>query len=351
MRKLTLWLAIVCIAAACAGDRVTQTEVPLTGTPPPETTPEPAPMPAGRRSHSMILLRPGQLLVTGGQTIVGNSAAWLGDSWIYNTVGGGWERSGDFAVRGQHAVAASARDTLLFGGYAGTDFVYRDLQTLVSANWIDIVDSSRPSGRTGAVMAYDAESDLFIMFGGDESPFDARLGLGETWTFSPVSGQWQELTPPDSPRHQSEGHPTLFELAMVYHEGADRMLLMIGGDELWAYDADENTWEQRAAPGLQADFMIAAAYSEELDRLITYGGAPTETSQETWTYHYATDTWERIETATSPGPLVDHAMAYDPATKLIYMFGGAAEVLSQGEPEPPSAVMWVFDGFDWKREV
>ena len=94
--------------------------------------------------------------------------------------------------------------------------------------------------------------------------------------------------------------------------------------------------------------MISAAYHRELDKLITYGGAPTETTQQTWSYDYATDAWALIETANSPGPLADHAMAYDPATRRIYMFGGATEVLSQGDVPTPSSLMWAFDGLDWE---
>jgi len=349
MRKLVL-IAVVGIAfSSCSTTGTTTTTVPATGTPPPRpdtlTVAPPAPEP--RRAHTLTLVAPGELLVTGGLTYVGNSSAWLGDTWIFQTGNGSWSQLGDISVRGQHTVATSGDTTLVYGGYAGTNFVYGDLRARVRKEWIDIVDSSRPAARAGAVMAYDEESELFVLFGGDVAPFDARLPTNETWVLNMVSGRWELRSPEVSPRPKSEGHPTLFELALVYDEAADRLLLLIGGDELWAYDTNTNTWEERAEPGLDADFMVAAAYHAGIDRLITYGGAPTSTSAETWSYDYATDVWELIATDDSPGPLADHAMAYDPWTDLIYLYGGTTEVLSLGDPPVPSGEMWAFDGSQW----
>jgi len=348
VRKILTLLVLLVAAAACsATEQLETTTTPATGTVPPGS--EPIVVPQPRRSHTMISLGNGELLVAGGLTYVGNSAAWLGDTWIFNTINGGVEHLGNIPVRGQHTIATSENTTLLFGGYAGTDFVYGDLRQLVSDDWIDIVDASRPVARTGAVMAYDTESQLFVLFGGDVSPFDARLPTNETWVLSTATGRWGLREPELSPRPKSEGHPTLFELSLSYNEKADRMMLLIGGDELWAYDTNTNVWEERATPGLDADFMIAAAYHAGIDRLIAYGGAPTSTSAETWSYDYTTDSWELVTTDASPGPLADHAMAYDPATDAVYLYGGSIEVLSQGNPPTPSGAMWAFDGSQWTR--
>lgn len=347
MKKvLILVIATLAVTACSSSEQTTTTPLP-TGTVPVRTEATPPPVPQPRRSHTMTSLEPGRILVTGGLTFVGNSSAWLGDTWVLNTVHGTWEQLGDIPVRGQHAVASSGRNTFLFGGYAGTDFVYGDMRELVAENWIDIVDSSRPSARAGAVMAYDSESERFVLFGGDVSPFDARLPTNETWEFSVATSQWVMRSPEPAPRPKSEGHPTLFELSLTYDGSADRLLLLIGGDELWAYDTNTNTWEERAAPDLEADYMVAAAYHAGIERLVAYGGAPTAETAETWTYSYATNTWELIATQSSPGLLADHAMAYDPHTDAVYLYGGTSEVLSLSEPPTPSGQVWVFDGADW----
>ncbi len=293
----------------------------------------------------MIALDDGRLLVVGGQSIAANSQVWFGDSWLFLTASTTWHQLDSLPQRGQLTLATDGTAPLAFGGYTGGTAVYGDLRRLEDGGWLRLDVASRPSARAGAVMTYDAESRLFVLFGGDEAPFDARLPTNETWTFDGV--QWRQQSPPLSPRPKSEGHPTLFELALVYDSAADRSILLIGGDETWAYDANTDTWEERATPGLEADFMVAAAYHAGMGQVITYGGAPTGGSQETWAYDYRSDTWQRIETATSPGPLGDHAMAYDPVSGLLYMYGGSPELLALDTPDPASGTMWAFDGKDW----
>lgn len=298
----------------------------------------------------MIALGDGRLLVVGGQTIAGNSQVWFGDTWIFDTESTGWHQVGSLPQRGQLALATDGSRPLAFGGYAGGTAVYGDVRRLMDDTWVRHVwmrpeDGSPPSARAGSVMAYDTESELFVLFGGDVAPFDARLPTNETWTFDGVD--WVERSPELSPRPKSEGHPTLFELTLAYDSAADRSILLIGGDETWAYDANTDTWEERAAPGLDADFMGAAAYHGGMGRVIAYGGAPTSGSQETWAYDYPSDNWQLIETATNPGPLGDHAMAYDPVSGLLFMYGGSPDLLAQDIPDPASGTMWAFDGNDW----
>ncbi|MBT8214634.1 MAG: hypothetical protein KJP12_05355, partial [Acidimicrobiia bacterium] len=211
--------------------------------------------------------------------------------------------------------------------------------------WLRLDASPAPDGRAGSVAAFDDSAGVYVMFGGDEEPFDARIAEGETWTFD--GEEWTDLAPTPSPQHRTEGHPVLFELAMDYDSGSRRIVLLIGGDETWGFDTLSATWEQRTAPDSAADYMIAAAYHAGIDRTITYGGAPTALTQETWGYDYDIDTWELIPTASTPGPIGDHAMAYDPATDAVYLFGGVTEPLGLGDPESPSARMWRFDGTDW----
>ncbi len=295
----------------------------------------------------MVALGNGQLLVIGGQSISANAQVWFGDSWLFDAESSGWRQVGSVPQRGQLALATDGTTPLAFGGYAGGTAVYGDVRRLDGAEWLRLDQDPAPSARAGSVMAYDTESSVYVLFGGDEAPFDARLPTNETWTFDGAA--WVQQLPASSPRPKSEGHPTLFELALVYDSSSDRTILLIGGDETWAYDANTNSWEERAAPGLEADFMIAAAFHAGLGQVIMYGGAPTGGSQETWGYDYSSDTWTRFDTPTSPGPLGDHAMAYDPVTALVYMFGGSPELLSLDTPEPASGVMWAFDGSDWAR--
>jgi hypothetical protein len=43
---------------------------------------------------------------------------------------------------------------------------------------------------------------------------------------------------------------------------------------------------------------------------------------ETWYYDYNTNTWTEVEVDTSPPGMAMYAMAYDPATTTVVVFGG-----------------------------
>lgn len=305
--------------------------------------------PVGRRSHAMTALGDGRLLVVAGRTVAGNSDVWLGDTWIFDTRTEEWSAAGTIPARGQHAIAhdPGSDTTLLFGGYVGGTAVYGDTWAWHQDGWRRLGPQTTVPGRTGSALAFDAQSRKFVLFGGAERPFDAELPSNDTWIFDPTTSNWRQMAPPESPRPRSEGHPTLFELAMVYHDTADRMILLIGGEETWAYDLEGDRWEPRTGPGLEADFMVAAAYHATLDRVIVYGGAPTGRTTETWSYDYDADRWEEIVTSTSPGPVGDHAMTYDPATDAVYLYGGSADLLPLGPAPQPFTAMWAFDGSDW----
>ncbi|NNC75187.1 MAG: hypothetical protein HKN93_06710 [Acidimicrobiia bacterium] len=352
MWKLIVVVAVV--AASCSSTAGTTTTSDPVATTPTTTsgstttttsTPAASPGPSGRRGHAMAALGDGRLLVVGGWTVASNARTWLGDSWVYETGTGTWTEVESMPQRAHHALAAGGGQVLLFGGYVGASEVYGDTRVFRDGEWDRLDDSGGPDGRAGAVLTYDNAAESFVLFGGDEEPLDARIAEPETWIFANES--WTAVAVEESPAHLTEGHPVLFELALSYDTQSERVILLIGGDETWAFETATGTWEQRSAPDSAADFMIAAAYHAGLDRVIAYGGAPTAATQETWSYDYDSDSWGLIPTATSPGPIADHAMAYDQATNAVYLFGGTDEPLGLGDPETPSAAMWAFDGSDW----
>jgi hypothetical protein len=308
--------------------------------------------PPARRGHAMVTAADGTLLVFGGQSMASGSRVYLDDTWRFDPVRGTWESLAGPppGARAQFAMAHDARSdaTVVFGGYVGGEFTYSDTRVLAAGEW-SRVEGAGPSGRAGAVAAYDAESGVVVVYGGAERPPRAELPLPETWVYDAGTASWNPVMVAESPPLRNEGHPTLFELAMVYDAQSDRIILLIGGEQTWAYDHNTTTWERRADPGLAADFMVAAAYDAGLDRVIAYGGAPTERTQETWAYDYERDTWSRIDTAASPGPLGDHAMAYSSVTGLTYLFGGSADLLVVADELTQRDELWAFDGADWSR--
>jgi len=55
------------------------------------------------------------------------------------------------------------------------------------------IQRARPSARAGHDMAYDAESDRVILFGGETEPGSNILN-GETWAYNLKSNTWEKRT-------------------------------------------------------------------------------------------------------------------------------------------------------------
>ncbi len=306
----------------------------------------------------MVTIEGGRLLVFGGRSFQGTSSIYLADTWVYTTVDDSWEllaQDGPLP-RSQHAMAYdSERDqVLVFGGYVGSSFTYGDtwLLDVGTGIWRRVQPSVSPSARAGSVLVYDEGADAFVMFAGAEEPPAAELPLAETWLFDPAAEEWAIVTTGVVPTLVSEGHSTLFELAMVYDRAAERSILLVAGESTWGFDAVAGEWQRLDATttqGLGADYMTAAAYDSGSARTVAYGGAPVDRPEGTWSYDSASDTWVEGPMISSPGPMANHAMAYDPVTAAVYLFGGAESVLVLDGAEPVSNTMWVLDGGEWRR--
>lgn len=107
-------------------------------------------------------------------------------------------------------------------------------------------------------------------------------------------------------------------------------------------------WE--AGPSLPAGFTprwdFAYAEFPPTGRIVLFGGAPAQLGQpwynDTWIYDDASNAWSQGPTA-PPGlvPRGGAAMAYDPVSHRIVLFGGA------GPGWPPLRDTWLFDGNQW----
>jgi hypothetical protein len=93
-------------------------------------------------------------------------------------------------------------------------------------------------------MAYDAESDRIVLYGGG----GLLAGGSETWAYDYDSDTWTRMAPDLVPG-------TLSLHSMTYVDSLDRVLLFAGmleGDwqrklaEPWVYDYNSDTWEPLA---------------------------------------------------------------------------------------------------------
>jgi N-acetylneuraminic acid mutarotase len=187
--------------------------------------------------------------------------------------------------------------------------------------WTRLTDG--PKGHLGARLAYDAESDRIILFGGFNP-----LGrvYDDTWAYDFNSDTWTEMKPSTSP-------PGRNYQAMAYDDKADRVLMYGGSDfdgphlSLWAYDFNTNTWQERfpSEPhpsGREYPVMVYDASRTDAHLRRDFSGIA---GSEIWSYDYNTNTWTMFEPSNGPGYRSRHAMVYSPATDRLILFGGQVE--------------------------
>lgn len=278
---------------------------PVTGTPPP-----------ARGYAAMVSLTPelGLLLVGGETAPPPEGGEVLTDTWTL-------AQASDWTNRtrcpsppwGAAAYDAESERVILFGGVVeGWTDVHEVWAFDPATNeWTRLALDGGPD-EFGWV-AYDAESDRVIMFG----------QRAETWAYDFNANAWQEMTPPSSP-------PGRIEFALAYDPGSDQVILFGGyrdvavGDT-WAYDYNRDSWTDLApaiAPAPRA--YPAMVHDPGTDAMILFGGESRggRALGDTWAFDVDAGTWTDLAPASSPGPIDRHAMAYDPTTGLVVLFGG-----------------------------
>ena len=200
------------------------------------------------------------------------------------------------SARFAHAVTYDAESDriVLFGGYPEAG---RNDETwaydLNMNTWTNMDSPSGPSARLLHAMSYDAESDRVLLFGGitEAGRFSVTYS-DETWAYDFNTNTWKNMAPATGPSGRS-GH------VMVYDAESDRVILFgdsLGSDDTWAYDLNTNTWTNMnppSDPSARADH--AMTYDAESDRVILFGGRTvTGLDDEPWAYDFNADAWTNM---------------------------------------------------------
>jgi hypothetical protein len=184
--------------------------------------------------------------------------------------------------------------------------------------------SASPSARGYHQMAYDSESGLVILYGGQTGNFfqDSDQLSHETWLYKPEANKWKQVLPEGTPDGSSGGD-------MTYNSRADRTILSVITDDwsilqTWAYDVKTNTWVQlQDGPYPMVGQRIV--YDAESDRIIMFGGfelAKYKFVDETWAYDFNEDEWINMNPRIHPEPRNYHDMAYDSKADRVVLWGG-----------------------------
>jgi hypothetical protein len=296
------------------------------------------------------------ILVVGG---IGPGGRLLNDTWDLSVV---WEqdrRATALSPRSSAAMAydASRRKFVLFGG-AGSDGALSDTwewnapdtwewnapnaSGLVS--WVEKSPAHQPPARQGHAMAYDRTRKRVVLFGGAGDGL-----LGDTWEWDGTD--WTQRTPATSPSPR-------IGAAMAYDIGRGRLVLFGGSDgsrildDTWEWDGETWQLQMPASEVPPARRAHAMAFDEGLGRVVMFGGihnddatAPARLLNDLWEWDGTS--WQRLgSTERLPPPRSDHAMAYDPSSKITVMSGGVdrdgARLLDDS---------WRWNGAQWAQSL
>lgn len=315
--KWVCFLIIVLFLTACSSETINDSlnEPTDTETSPTETlisptaTEEPAPsettqateieklIPAPRRYHALAYDdESGTIIMVGGQSAFGGDISMMGkdNTWAYDSVNNLW-------------------------------------------SWMNPVPE--PIKLLGSQLAYDAESDRVILYGGSEGLGLMAVGVGDTWGYDFSTNSWEQL---------SDGPLRRFGARLAYDSESDMIILFGGSDwgfvsvsqgdpsisynETWVYDTNTDTWtNMEPDPSPSGRWYQPMAYDSKADRVILWGGTdyagdPADEGL-VWAYDYNTNTWEVISPSEGPNPDPDRegaGMVYDAESDRMIMFGGDA---------------------------
>ncbi len=253
-----------------------------------------------------------------------------------------------------HALAYDSESdrTILFGGF--TEVGGRNDETwsydLNSNSWTEMNPTSIPPPRDTHAMAYDAESDRVILLGGDVGGI---VLSNRTWAYDFNADKWTEMNPATSP-------PARWTHTMAYDAESDRILLFGGknspdgppNSETWSYDFNANMWANMNAGRSPSIWGVRRmAYDSESDRTVLFGSTsfPQPYGNETWAYDLNVNEWAPLTSVAGNltievGPLISTFIAGRPA---IFEF----DVLHDGVPTDDVTVRWLLRILDPDQDI
>lgn len=192
------------------------------------------------------------------------------------------------------------------------------------AVWTDLSPATGgPPARIYTSMAYAEASGKMILFGGLGAL--ARTDLDDTWSYDPVANTWTDADPTGSRPPARDSH------GLVCDQASGRLILFGGwvagglANDTWAYDPVVSTWTELNPPGSvpSARSAQAMAYNPASGKLIMFGGYSNGVLNDTWEYDPAANAWTDLAPVGEiPAVRGYAAMAYDPGAGKVILFGG-----------------------------
>jgi hypothetical protein len=204
--------------------------------------------------------------------------------------------------------------------------------------WSELEPTNEPPG--WGELAYDTSTGQLIWYQENTYPTAADA----TWSWD--GANWDQVSATSYPAElNGEG-------SLAFDDSSNQLVLVgpftdgaTTDEETWIFDG--TNWTQLApATSPPATSGAAMAYDPDTAGLVMFGGAPDTEDAEAFSSTWAFDgtTWTELAPATSPPGLIDSVMSYDSATSDLVLFGGGAGAF---ESEQPTNATWTFDGTNW----
>ncbi len=221
----------------------------------------------------------------------------LGDTWIFDYLNETWTNVTKPYAPSARGGAMMAYDptvdkTLLVGGFP---FYSQTVDTwafdYTTETWTYLIPTGSPPECFYASMVYDSTARVSLLFGGETIAGSIAVAINETYTYNATANAWVQLFPIGSPPARAAG-------GMAYDADAQQAILFGGTDgpaasnvrsDTWAFNSTRHTWANltpAASPAARLD--LGMAYDARADRVVLFGGtfATDVTSDEAWSYEF-----------------------------------------------------------------
>ena len=229
-----------------------------------------------------------------------------------------------------------------FGGKPGPGVELNDMWVFDGSYWTDLTPATGPlpAGRDWYGAAYDTGRARFVLFGGRSSALGSNLG--DTWEFD--GAQWTQLTPVNAPSVRRWN-------AMAYDAQTGVTILFGGEDggtynnETWSWDG--TNWTQltpTTSPSPRGRGRLS--YDMQNGNMVYFGGRNAGGAlSDTWVWDGAD--WSQVATANAPSSTgvagrFAYGMTYDFLRDRHVLYGGTRN-------GPTLSDAWEFDGVDWTQ--
>jgi N-acetylneuraminic acid mutarotase len=217
---------------------------------------------------------------------------------------------------------AATETTLAVGGLTTTSV---PADPVATPRWTDLQPAgAAPAPRFGHSLAYDPAGGKVILFGGRDAE-----DYVDTWAFDPGTDTWTLLNPGGRRPWARHGHAMVYDPSrgrIILFGGTSMAGLLIGLNDLWIYDPAANTWTMLTPsgdvpPGRSGHAM---AYDPVTRKVILFGGsAQSQYLGDTWTYDPASNSWTQINPlGDRPSARYAASLVFDPGLNKLLLFGG-----------------------------